>query len=364
MLTNLSSVLSILAAVVTIIAALLTTKAVRDKILSFFLELRTYITKDRHLATYFNSTIPDDLHIDILFYQLGLRSRLAVIDCLYFEYLNFLLTKYSIKKIVIIPTIDKSRDAQNEEDFISFKINVSKILKTSNIEFLDPHIDKFFELKDLVSNDFLNALTYIGSEEYFSFLRKEFSLEVNTLNDFNKFRPNDQKVRDLFTHIYRSWAVVKYLYNSYGEHTDLKISFIFWEWEVDKIGMLKYFSNNSDNMTVFPILGKTQMLTEKIPVPVFVEENSISFFEDLNKIIVTAIRFKSYISKYNILLRSIISNYEPIIRKNVIENGKKYWLTYRTSFNFKSDEKFIPDISFFEFLGLIIRIQKLLSISV
>jgi len=316
------------------------------------------IKRKNVISNHFESKVPDTTEIEVLFYQFGLRATLPIMDWLYLEYINYLNSKIQIKKLVIFPTIDKSKSSQSKEDFLKFSTNIKKIIKVENIEIIDPHNDSYFNKEDLVSDEFITTLKYLGSNKHFQFLRRDFKLKISSINDFNKFRQIDDRIKDIYTHIYKSWCIVNYI----KLHVDLtncvNISAIFWEWEADKIGVIKHFSNIENNITLYPILGKTQMLNKTKPVPVYVEHDTICIFEDTNSIIEKAIKFQPYLKKYNSLLESVIGQYEKINKSEIRKNGEKEWDSFKFSNDTPRNSIFLGSKDFYLFLGLIQKIKK------
>jgi hypothetical protein len=336
----------------------------RKKIKEFFSPIFSALSnrvKKNVISNYFISNIPDGYKIDYFFYQLGLRETLPIMDWLYLEYINFLNKKFKIGKLVIFPTIDKSKISQTKDDFNQFEKNIRKVVKNLVIEIVDPYQDSYFEKEDLVSEDFIKTLEYIGSKKYFKFLWDNFNIRITSISDFNKFRPVDNKIKDIYTHIYKSWCIVNYIKkNIVSMNKSLNISTIFWEWEVDKFGVIRHYSSKEDKIALCTVLGKTQMLNKTTPVPVFMEHETICIFDDSKSTIEKALKFMPSLEKYNSLLESVlISQYDEVIkRKDIIADGKKHWVNFKTK-NTHKLEKTTKD--FFLFLGLIAKIRSIIE---
>ena len=313
------------------------------------------------MSNYFDTKIPSDIEIDVLVYQFGLRPTLPIMDFLYLEHIRSLSSEHEIKKVIIFPTIDKSRTSQSKEDFEQFKNNVSKVLRNVDFDIIDPFHDIYFNVEDLVSDEFLSTLNYLGSKKYFNFLKREFHLKINSINDFNQYRPVDNKIKDLYTHIYKCWGIVNYIKKNHDLNNTFNFSAIFWEWEVDKLGVLKHFSNSNNNISFFPILGKTQMLNKSRPLPVYVEDDAICIFNSSLEITNVAINFIPFISKYNSILESILKQENSLKHEQIVRDGKKSWEAFLASFSLIEDKKIKPTPHLFKFLGLVVKMQSFLN---
>ena len=338
--------------------------------LIFNKELKAFISSKRYkpqkknvISNYFESTIIDNHDIDVFFYQFGLRKTLPIMDWLYLEYIKFVNKTSKIKKLVIFPTIDNSVKSQVDGDFKEFCENINKVFEKSgiNIDIIDPNTDTYFDTEDWVSKDFIESLVYVGSKKYFDFLWDELKIKITSISDFNKFHPVDERIKDIFTHIYKARCIVNYIENDEDliRQPELNISTILWEWEVEKLGIIKHYSNKKENIIFHPVLGITQMLNKTIPVPVFIENETICIFDSEQSIINKALTFIPFLKKYNLLLESVLSLYDTIerkSRKDIIENGKKQWTSFITSYgDIPKNRK--PTKDFFLFLGLIDKIK-------
>jgi hypothetical protein len=332
-----------------------------EKLRKFILIIVSRLKVKNDLTNYFESKVPDMTEIDVFFFQFGLRSTLPIMDWFYLEYINYLNTKIQIKKLVIFPTIDKSKSSQTRHDLIQLSKNIRKIVKIEDIEIIDPHNDGYFNKEDLVSDEFITTLKYLGSNDHFEFLRRDFKLNINSIDDFNKYREKDDRIKDIYTHIYKSWGIVNYIKLHLDLTNPVNISAIFWEWEVDKIGVIKHFSNLEDNLTLYPVLGKTQMLTKDKPVPVYVEQDAICIFEDTKSIIEKAIKFQPYLKKYNSLLESVIIRSEKINKFEIRQNGKRTWDSFKLSNDTPKNRNFLGTKDFLLFLGLMLKIKTLIK---
>lgn len=348
------AIISSIVAIVVGIIAILTNEKLKNWVVKTF----SFLQKKNEIANYFESKVPHSTEIEVLVYQFGLRATLPVMDWFYLEYINYLSSNVKIKKLVIFPTIDKSRASQSQNDFQNFSKNINKVIKNIPVEIVDPHNDNYFNKEDLVSDEFISTLKYLGSREYFDFLHREYSVSINSIADFNQYRPEDDKIKDIYTHIYKSWGIVNYIKKHIDLTEPVNISAIFWEWEADKIGVLKQFSNSIDNITLFPILGKTQMLNDTTPVPVYIEKDAICIFDENKNIIETALKFKSHINKYNSILEAVLKNYvETLDKKQLTKDGKSEWTSYKTSFKNADNEMTSVSNDFYYFLGLVLKIK-------
>jgi len=321
------------------------------------------ILNENAISNYFKPDIPKDCKIDFFFYQLGLRKNLPIMDWLYFEYIKFLNKKFPIKKLIIFPTIDMTATSQAQCDFNEFCDNINKIFKSSNIEFdiVDPYKDIYFDKDDLISKDFIETLKYIGSEKYFGYLKK-FDIRITSISDFNKFHPNDDKIMNIYTHVYKSWGIINYIKRNIDLTEKVNISAIFWEWEVDKFGVLKHYSGNNMSINFWPVLGITQMLNKTTPIPIFIEDKAIGIFDSKKYIIDKAINFMPFLKKCNLLLESVLSQHSEIKREDIIDNGKILWRGFINQGTQKT-ERTKPTKDFYLFLGLIAEIRRHLGIT-
>jgi len=334
-----------------------------------FNDIKTYIFSlfigKNVISNYFNPNIPKDYKIDFFFYQLGLRKNLPIMDWLYFEYIKFLNEKFPIKKLIIFPTIDMTATSQSQCDFNVFRENVDKVFKSSNIKFdiIDPYKDIYFDKNDLVSEDFIKTLKYIGSKKYFDYLWEVFTIRITSISDFNKFHEVDDKIMNIYTHVNKSWGIINYIKANINLAEKVNISAIFWEWEVDKFGVIKYYSEkNKDKINFCPVLGKTQMLNKTTPIPIFIEEKAIGIFDSEKTIIDKAIGFMPSLKKCNLLLESVLSQHGEIKRKDIKANGKILWRKSIIDQDLQKTERITPTKDFYLFLGLIAEVRKHLGI--
>jgi hypothetical protein len=315
------------------------------------------------ISKYFDSDVLEVKNIDLFFYQLGLRKNLPIMDLLYFEFIKYLNKTYKIKKLIIFPTIDMTETSQQDNDLNIFRENIDKVFKNSNIEIdiIDPYKDRYFDKKDLVSNDFIETLKYIGSDEYFEILRDDYKIKINSISDFNKFHKDGEKIKNIYTHINKSWSIIKYIRKNVDLTTQVNISAIFWEWEVDKLGVMKHCLNN--NIIFSPVFGLTQMLNKKKPIPVFSEDKTICVFENIISIIKKANKLAPYLKKYNLLLESILLQYDNTVkRKEIRIFGEKFWRNNLSGQITTSETKnLLKTKKFYLFLGLIKKIKLLIE---
>jgi hypothetical protein len=320
-----------------------------------------YLKKD-NISSLFEIDIPNDCEIDILFYQLGLRKNLPVMDWLYFEYIKFLNRKNKIKELVIFPTIIIP---QHDNDFKEFFKNVNKLFKGSEIKLtiIDPCQDNYFNGENLISTEFIETLKYIGSKRYFDFLSENFGVKINSISDFNKFSPTEDKIMEIFLHICKSWSTINYLEKNIDFSKSMKISIIFWEWEVEKLGVIKHYleKKGEKNIKLYTISGKTQMLNKNKPIPDIENKTICIFGDEKSTIMEAATKYKSFLKKYNSILRTVLSMYENVKEKEIRENGKKIWINFKRN-NYKSEIKNIKETNdLFIFLELFNKIRNIIE---
>jgi len=312
------------------------------------------------ISKYFKTTIRDGHEIDYFFYPLGLRKKLPIMDWLYLEYIKFINKKSKIKELVIFPTIDMSAASQLDSDFNEFCANINMVFRDSGIKLniINPRHDIYFDVQDLISKDFIETLKYIGSKKYFDFLREyPFYIKITSISDFDEIHPINERIKDIFTHIYKSWCIVNYIKKNVNITRPVNISTIFLQCEVDKLGVMKYFSEKEDNITFYPVLGKTQFLKRNIPIPVFVEEETICIFDDENDIINKALKINHVLKKYNSILKNTIGNVTKRDTKNMIIDGEKQWQVFAVKKTSKMKNAWQKD--FYLFLGLIDKVKSL-----
>jgi hypothetical protein len=319
------------------------------------------IKRENVISNYFKSDVRDDHPIDFFFYQLGLRKNLPIMDWLYLEYIKFLHKKSPITKLIIFPTIDMTAASQLECDFNEFRENIDKVFKNSGIkiDIIDPYKDIYFDKEDLISNDFIATLKFIGSKKYFDFLWEIFNIKITSISDFNKFHPVNDKIMNIYTHVNKSWCIINYIKKNVDLTKRVNISAIFWEWEVDKLGVIKHYSDNVDNITFCPVLGITQMLNKTTPIPIFIEGEAIGVFDNEKNIINKAIKFMPFLKKCNLPLESIFPRNCKANKKEIKDDGKKLWKNSRKPQNTQEIEHIAPTKDFYLFLGLIAKIRSL-----
>jgi len=357
---NLNAIIGTIDGIIVLIVELF-----KKEIIKFITTVLSIISGENVISNYFKSNVLDKREIDFFFYQLGLRKNLPIMDLLYFEYIKFLSKTSKIRNIIIFPIIDMSELTQQNNDFNIFCKNVNKVFNNSKIEIniIDPYQDIYFYKEDLVSKDFIETLKYIGSKKYFDYLRKVFKIRINSITDFNKFHPIDDKIKNIYTHINKSWSIINYIKKNVDLSIPVNISAIFWEWEVDKLGVMKHYTASKDNIiTFFPVLGITQMLNKTTPIPAFSEGETICIFDNIKSIIEKAIKVIPYIKKYNLLLESVLSQYNnEINRKDIIANGKRLWTIFIEEQNITETKYSLETKDFYLFLGLIEKIKLLVE---
>jgi len=334
------------------------------------------IGKKKDISDHFQQIKPpENQKIDFFFYPFDLNKTIPIMDWWYLEYIKVFNKKNKIKKLIIFPTIGVTRINQTANDIDKFSENIRKILKGSGIEieFIDPYKTNDFDKGDLISNDFITTLKYIGSKKYFDFLLDNFKIKITSISDFNKYRhpdddesyldddephPDDDKIKNIFIHICKSWGIVNYIKKNVIINNSVNISTIFWEWEVDKFGVIAHYLSRNNQVHYFPILGRTQMLNKTKSIP-DIENKSICIFDDSESMITKVITFMPFLKRYNSLLECVLSQYEVIKRKDIINNGEEWW----KAFKFIHDTPQIKNLKvgkdFFLFLGLIEKIKAI-----
>ena len=336
-------------------------KLVFNNNLITFLKYILFRNKKNSISNHFKANFPDECEIDLFLFQLGIRKTLPIMDWLYFEYIKFINKNNKIKKLLIFPTVFTPTLEKSDDEFIEFSENINKIFKGSDIEIniINPKQDNYFKNDDFISEHFITTLKYIGSKEYFNYLKEDFKIKVTSITDFNKFRPVDDKVLNIFIQIYKSWFIVNYLNENINLNESINISSIFWEWEVEKLGVIKYYSSKKNNIIFYPVLGKTQMLS-KDKIISEIENNTICIFDNEKSTMGKAIRFKRFLKKYNLLLKNVLSQYIEFKIKDIKINGKKIWEIYKVK-NTEETRNINVSRNFFLFIGLINKIKLVIN---
>lgn len=332
---------------------------------NFVSRMFAFLRQKPSLSTFF-TTIKSP-KINYVIYQFGLRPYLPLIDILYLEYLHSLVKKGEIEKIIIFPSIDLSSPTQDGNAYTLLQENVKKIFKTfeARIIFNNPFTSHILSNRDLTSQEFLETIKYIGSTEYFNYLKTEWKSKVASYNDFNRYHPTDTRLLVTFTHLFWSWQVYKHLKEeniiTRAGSSTLDLGFIFWETEVDKLGVFKKIAEDNSNVKLSIILGKTILDKKKKPIPVFEPNFALNLFQKITT------NFDKINNSPKNVIRKNISILEVILRDNysfsqakneLIEDGKRIFEQEIKSNNIKRIDLKYPKQSY----TLISLLNKLMNI--
>jgi len=258
---------------------------------------------------------------DYIIYQLGLRPTIPLVDLLYFEYLHYLLNENKAKEVHIYAFPDHTSPSQKESDYDELCVHVRKIFgNTQNrVKFIGPDILRNYAA-DLFTEELLEALVYIGSDEFFKYLNLHLKWKGSDIGDFNKSREQKDKLKSLFVHLARGWCIRGHLLDGIFKNKNGKVAlgFLIWQDEVDKLGVVNYMKEHcATNMAIIPILGKNIMISKKNPVPTFDHEKTVCLFDDSIKAI------KMIINKTNKELSQYINIMTTIMVNNITVNSHK-----------------------------------------
>jgi len=180
--------------------------------------------------------------------------------------------------------------------------------------------------------------------------------KISSISDFNWNHPPQNKIKVLFTHIYNSWSVVKYIEkNIKGLDGNTNIYALLWENDIDKLGIIKYYFKNVKLCGFTPILGKTQRI-HKSSIESLEKETICIFDEDVDISRKLEILSPFSIKKYNSLFLDYLEHTDKNIRNNLKElrnEGDAMFLKFNSA---GSSIKKTEDTLLF--LGLIYKIKN------
>lgn len=299
--------------------------------LKFAPRLRAFLRPTPAIEDFFRANIIS--RIDIAVYQFGLRPQLPLVDVLYLEYLRTLFAKDLIEALRIYPSIDLSAPEQAREQLEPFKDHIRTVLGdyADRATFYDPFSQDGFNNADLTSNEFLATIQYVGSREYFEYLRSEWRLPIDTIGDFNRHHPPDSRLLTIFTHLIGAWQVYKDLgalghLSNTGRRRELGV--VLWETEVDKLGVYKYIVEQRPFIGMCAILGKTVFGDDNRPLPVFEANIAIPIFASRAQLCVGFGRSsRKALGRYESILRAILAGYglEVPTRARLKRDGRTFF---------------------------------------
>lgn len=263
-------------------------------------------------------------NLDYLFYPLGMRKNIPMMDYLYIQLVHKLLKDNKVKKVIFFPTYDLSAVSQNKINFIEFsqtikgilsdyidKIEIINIMNNANLNFFD--IQKNKEL--------LEQLKYIDSKSFSNKIKDFIGIRIKNLDSFNKHHPN--KLVALFDHVIRGFMIVDYIDNNLLKN-NMNISFLLWETEFDKLGLylgLKARTKKNE-INIHPILGKTIYYKFPKVIPTMKPKETIYMYDDYNNLEQKIIKkSRKENKKYSEIIKIILKDiYNIEITKNFLEN--------------------------------------------
>jgi hypothetical protein len=285
--------------------------------------------KNKTVKSYFHT--PSGYNkIDLVAYQFGLRPNLPIIDLLYLELLKNMQSNEKIEKIVIFPTIDKSSVTQNEKDLDNLTENLKKVFchNPDCFEIINPFRDSALTSKELIEENFIDTLSYLGNQEFYNNVYDVSKHNINGIQDFNKYHKKDKAVMTLITHVFKAWEVREYILNHIKSSSKEKmnIGFIFWEVEYDKWGIYNRTAKDDkiEELTLLigkSIFGKENFFSKYKPIPVFTRD-ALGVFDEKQEIL-------EKITRHNkTQVKALIEIISTILQDNYkVELSKKTMLT-------------------------------------
>jgi hypothetical protein len=311
-----------------LVAAALTGQYDSVKAKLFLKKLRDYATRDilenrkapkargrpvKDIRSLF-SKLPD-IKLDYVIYQMGIRPRIPLMDCIYHLYLKSLLKEGKIAKVVIIATQDLSSPEQKDLELFSrnTKSIYGEYAKYINISFLSA--DDATLASKLLTEDFNNAVKHIEDAEFVQSWKRRLDLKdkvtkkaiVNLLhpipgnigkilNDGNPLNwtttiRNQSGLYNIVHHINRTWIICCSLERIIPElisdtKSNLAIGSIFWEIEIAKLGMIDAYIKQKTGFLHYPILGSTVAHSDgKTAIPTHKHNEAICIHDDIASLI-------------------------------------------------------------------------------
>ena len=342
-------------AVISAITGLISLILFWDKLKKIFQDLfNKIIKKENYMSTkkigdYFRIQ-SDAKKIDVLFFQFGLRKNIPIIDYLYLKYIDEFVRERKISKIFILPTVKTTNDNEIDSNFEIFKRNIKKILPNHNIEFIKPYKKNGFE-EIRFKEKFFDVLDYLDSPEFYNYIKENFSMKVKSIKDFDH-RKTGKILKPTFSHIRETMELVYRIKEYLGTNGNKKkVATIFWEREIDSIGVYRHFAMHEIiKIESTIIFGKTIMLNRKEPIPTQDEQKSIGMFDDKDTII-SKLESQN-VEKYIPLLKSIVNAYDQNVDYNKIRSKGKEHCNAIENKTIKKERKF------YDTMGLMMKIKE------
>lgn len=252
--------------------------------------------------------------LDCVIYQMGIRPRIPLMDCIYHLYLKSLLREGKIVKVVIIATQDLSSPEQNEQEL--FSKNTSAIYgeyaKHIHISFLSEDATL---ASQLLTDNFNAAVKHIEDTEFIRWWKNKLDIKdaVTKKAIINLLHPipgnlskiiddesplgwtarirNQSGLYNIVHHINRTWIICCSLDRIIPElgsrpKDQLAIGSIFWEIEIAKLGMLDAFIKQKSGFTHYPILGATVAHRDgKSAIPTHKHSEAICIYDDVKNLV-------------------------------------------------------------------------------
>jgi hypothetical protein len=273
--------------------------------------------------------------VDYVVYQLGLRPSIPIVDLLYLEFLHHLLINRSVtNKVIIYPVPDLSAPLgeTGEVEYIEFKKNVLSVFKSyeDQVTVLS-HLPILPDVKELLSSSFLNTVRYIGSEQYIKKVKRITKTEIKNYAHFNKHHPKELRLVNLFVHTMRGWISLRKLESVIDLHDGLRIGYLIWETELDKLGQFMCFLENKRmNVNCSIFMGKT-LCAKGRPLPVFDCNKTLDIFcsESVIVNLVSHVSNKAARKYIEILQVILKQNYSESVSMKESEKLATKWLESR-----------------------------------
>lgn len=277
---------------------------------------RIFARKEPSFDKYF--VAHGDEVVDYVVYQLGLRPNIPIVDLLYLEFLHHMVMDGNVStKVLIYPVPDLSfpLGETGEVEYDEFKKNVNSVFKSceDKITVLS-HVPVVTDVEELLSPSFLNTVKYIGSDLYMKQVKRLTKTKLTNYNHFNMHHPKELRLVNLFVHTMRGWVSLRRLESIIKLRDGLRIGYLIWETELDKLGQFMCFWENKGlNVSCSVYMGKTLCVNGR-PLPVFDCNKTLNMFctED------NTINLVSQMSKRD--ARKYIEILQVILKQNYFES--------------------------------------------
>ena len=335
-----------------------------------------------------NERVKNGGKIDVMIYQLGLRSKLPIMDCFYHVYLKELLEKKIISRVLVFATIDLTDPEMEKVIGNSFDISYKEYQKrtlalygelSTCVSFADTNQSKTKPI-EFISKEFNSAVDYIWSSKFQQFINNSSSSDAKHF-DIKKENPNDWtgefrkgiNFPGVVHHINRTWFIAKEIdeHISRMENQNISIGTIYWFKNIAKIGVMHAYFKDKGNVKHTHIYGKSiEFKNKNKAIPTHDYNKTICLYESIDSL---CKKFReqsslgsSYIDAYIELLKVIIDslNEETKDEKKFIAEAKTIIAEY------SSLPQCPLDVNFDELcdrtkkaIGMMVHFQRTLKVS-